>query len=185
MGKEDTFNKKSEEELLCLIKQGNQLAFNHIYNKYWKRLFAYAYNILNEKDIVEDALHEVFIKIWTNRVSIEISNLESYLFVSVRNKSISLFGKVQFTEFDESIMDDLSFSPSEEEDDLRYQKLSASIEEVSKELPERCREIFMMSRYQGYSNEEIASYYEISHRTVENQLSIALKHIRKSISKPI
>ncbi|MEN7551688.1 RNA polymerase sigma-70 factor [Rapidithrix thailandica] len=179
---QDKLNKLSDDQLLALIKEGNRLAFDHVYNRYWKKLFAYAFNILNEKVLVEDALHEVFTRIWLNKDSIEIANLQNYLFVSVRNKSISLLSKVKFTEFDEHIMDTLSLSP-EGEDHLNYQDLKATIEDIAKELPNRCREIFFMSRYKGYSNAEIARHFQISHRTVENQLSIALKHIRSAVSK--
>ena len=176
------FNKLSDYQFLSLIKQGNQMAFNYFYDKYWKGLFAYAYNILNEKELAEDVLHEVFTRIWINKETIEISNLQNYLFVSVRNKSISLLNKARFTELDESIINNLSLSP-EVESNLDYQDLKTTIEDAAMNLPERCRDIFFMSRYQNYSNAEIASHFDISHRTVENQLSIALKHIRSAVGK--
>ncbi len=179
--KRDGFDRLTDSQIFSLIKEGNQLAFNHVYNKYWKKLFVYANNILNKEELAEDALHEVFTKVWTSRKTLKVSNLQSYLFVSVRNYSITMLSKVRFTEFDEQIIENLALAP-EGESNLYCQDLVAEIEEAAKELPARCWEIFFMSRFKGYSNAEIAQHFQISNRTVENQLSIALKHIRSTLS---
>ena len=172
---------KDDTQLLILIKKGNELAFNQLYNTYWKRLFSYSLNILNDKGLAEDVIHEIFTNIWVKRESLKITSFENYLFVSAKNRSISLLRKVQFTELDENILSNLSFPPEIDEvingKDLKY-----LVENVAKDLPNRCRDIFFMSRYDDYSNLEIANYFKISQRTVENQLYLALKHLRAAIN---
>lgn len=171
-----------DTELLILIKTGNELAFNQLYDRYWKRLFAYTLNILNDKGLAEDAVHEIFTNLWIKRASLNISTFENYLFVSAKNRAISLLRKVQFTELDAAIITTLSFAPeidaTTNSSDLRY-----IIDNATKELPSRCRDIFYMSRYDDYSNLEIANYFKISQRTVENQLYLALKHLRTAINR--
>nr|WP_262922273.1 RNA polymerase sigma-70 factor [Algibacter sp. L4_22] len=165
-----------------MIKNGNELAFSQLYDIYWKRLFSYTINILNDKGLAEDVIHEIFTNIWIKRESLNITSFENYLFVSAKNRSISLLRKVQFTELDETIITTLSFAPEIDEttksSDLKY-----IIENATKELPTRCRDIFFMSRYDDYSNIEIANYFKISQRTVENQLYLALKHLRTIINR--
>lgn len=170
----------SDEQLFLLVKEGNQLAFNHLYNTYWKRLFVYTYNILkNEKD-TEDVLQEVLVNIWVKKNQLHINNIKSYLFNSVRNKAITKLRKGKFEFLEEEVLKTLSI-PNTIEQIIEKKDLEASIARALKLLPERCRTIFYMSRYDDYSIKQIASYFSISHRTVENQLHRALKHLRNSI----
>ena len=174
----------SEDKLLFLVKEGNELAFKVIYNKYWKRLFAYTYNILNDRGLAEDVLHEIFTNIWFKRGEIKIESLEKYLFVAAKNKSISFLRKVKFSDLDEMMIENLTLEP-EVENNIDSLYLKNLLEKVTTDLPKRCKEIFYMSKYDDYSNEEIAEHFKISQRTVENQLYLALKHIRTSIKEVI
>ncbi|WP_291866528.1 RNA polymerase sigma-70 factor [Maribacter sp.] len=174
----------SDAKLLILIKNRNELAFNRLYDRYWRRLFSYTLNILNDKGLAEDVVHDIFTNIWIKRESLDITSFENYLFVSAKNKSISLFRKVQFTELDEDILTNLSYTP-EIDNIINGRDLKYTIENAVKDLPSRCRDIFYMSRYDDYSNAEIADYFKISQRTVENQLYLALKHLRAVINKTI
>lgn len=175
------FSQLPDETIISKMKNGNELAFTNLYNKYWKRLLAYTLNIVNDKGLAEDVLHDVFTNLWTNRKNLEISNLENYLFVATRNRSISLFRKVKFTELDEVIIGKLLPFSIEADANLIKDDLRNTIEEAIKDLPQKCRVIFYMSRYQQYSNEEIATHFNISLRTVENQLSVALRHLKGAI----
>lgn len=177
-------NTLDDTQLLILVQNGNNLAFNQLYERYWKRLLSYTLNILNDKGLAEDVVHEIFTNLWIKRNSLNISSFENYLFVSAKNRCISLFRKVQFTELDENLMTNLSFAPAIDEGINNYD-LKIVIENATKDLPSRCRDIFYMSRYDEYSNLEIANYFKISQRTVENQLYLALKHLRTVINKSI
>ena len=170
----------SNEEILVHITKGNHIAFNQLYHRYWKKMYSYAYNILNSKELAEDALHEVFTYIWLKRASLDIINVESYLFVALRNACISSIRNSKFTKFDEAVLDDLFYQP-EIDKSLAFSDIKRNIEEAVKELPKRCGAIFYLRNYHDYSNEEIAQHFNISRRTVENQLSLALKHLRKSL----
>ncbi|MHA7944949.1 RNA polymerase sigma factor [Formosa sp. 3Alg 14/1] len=170
----------NDAQLLLFMKKGNELAFSVLYTRYWKRLYVYTSNILNDNVLAEDVLHEIFTKIWTKKEELEINSLENYLFISARNKSISLFRKVKFSELDDSIIESLALAP-EVDHNLETLDLSNTLERITNSLPKRCKEIFYMSRYDDYTNEEIANHFNISQRTVENQLYLALKHIKGAL----
>ena len=174
----------NDAKLLLLVKSGNEMAFNMLYDRYWKRLFAYTYNILNDKGLAEDVLHEIFTTIWAKKEILEINSLENYLFVSAKNKSISFFRKMKFTELDDTIIENLSFEPAAE-NTLDAIDVKHTLENATKNLPNRCKEIFFMSRYDDFTNEEIANHFKISQRTVENQLYLALKHLRSTLKKGV
>ncbi|MBU3027031.1 RNA polymerase sigma-70 factor [Zobellia galactanivorans] len=176
----NTLDKLSDNRLLLLMKEDNLLAFTQIYNRYWKRLFVYTYNILKDEGYVEDTLQEVFITIWTKRGEIQIQNLKGYLFNAVRNKAISKIRKEKLSFAEESIISNLSI-PNTIELALEREDLEKTIERALNDLPRRCRAIFYMSRYEEYSITQIANHFKISHRTVENQLHRALKHLRNIV----
>lgn len=181
---QDSILEISENELLILFNKGNQLAFNEVYNRFWKRLYAYVHNILNDHMLTEDVLQEVFTNIWAKKGQLEIKDLKSYLFNSVRNRAISKIRRNRFSKIHEEAIENLSL-PSEVEQQLAYNDLRCAIDQETQKLPKRCRTIFYLSRYQHYSISEIANQLDISHRTVENQLYRALKHLRSTLGNII
>ncbi|GLB50300.1 RNA polymerase sigma-70 factor [Neptunitalea lumnitzerae] len=180
MAHQRALNELDDTSIIQLTKQGNQLAFNQVYYRYWEGLYAYALNILKDNWLVEDVLHEVFTNIWLKRENLEITNLKSYLFTAVRNRSLLKLRATKLTELDEKIIEKLKHS-SEVELDHDYKELIEAINTSAKKLPQRCRDIFYMNKFQHYSSSEIAVYFNISQRTVENQISLALKHLRNEL----
>ncbi len=166
--------------LITLVQQGNQLAFKQLYHNYWDKLYAYSFNILNDTWLTEDVLHEVFTQIWVKREDLEILNLKSYLFNAVRNRALLKIRNDKFTILDDLIINKLEFSPEIEQQFDKNDTVLA-IEHAAKKLPARCRAIFYMSKFHNYSSAEIANHFNISQRTVENQISLALKHLRKEL----
>lgn len=172
----DTF---SDEKLVTLIKSGNQLAFNQLYNRYWKVLFSKTLNILKDKSLSEDVLQDLFTSIWLRREHLEINDIKSYLFTAVRNNALLKIRNDKFVELNEDAIARLTLNP-EAENNSNENDLLLNIENEIQKLPKRCQTIFYLSRFDNYSIMEIASLLKISHRTVENQLHLALKHLRKN-----
>ncbi|MFC6857989.1 RNA polymerase sigma factor [Zunongwangia atlantica] len=173
-------NESSDTILIALVSKGNQLAFEQVYHNYWDKLYVYTNNILNDTWLTEDVLHEVFTQIWIRREELEIRNLKSYLYNSVRNRALLKLRDNKFTKLDELIVNRLNLSPEIEQEFDKNDTIMA-IEKATSELPERCRAIFYMSKFQHYSSAEIANHFNISQRTVENQVSLALKHLRSEL----
>lgn len=181
----DYLENLSDNQLLVLVKQGNEMAFNCIYNRYWKKLLIYSTKILNDQSLAEDILQDIFTKLWLNRNQSEIENLESYLFIAAKHKAISFFRKTKFTDFDEVIMDGFLSQEIQADSEIIKNELEEKIFDIVKNLPKRCKDIFYMSKFENYSNSEIAQHYNISKASVENQLYIAVKYLRIKLSKAI
>lgn len=179
MNKKD-FSNYSDEKLLSLLAEDNNVAFAQIYNKYWKRLYNNVYNVLWDKGLTEDVLHEVFIDIWSRRNRLDIVNLKNYLFKAARNNALLRIRNEKFMAFNSEMIEKLVLKP-EVELQIARNELKSAVESAIKELPPRCRAIFYMSRYQDCSINEIAQHFNISNRTVENQLHRALKHLRSCL----
>lgn len=179
-----SFKDMSDLNLWSYTKEGNQMAFQQIYHRYWEGLYKYTHNILNDKWLSEDVLHEVFTNIWRKREKSQINNLKSYLFNAVRNRALLKIRDDKFTKLDEHIICKLNLTP---EIELQFDcvEVMQAIEKAAQSLPPRCRDIFYMSRFQHYSTAEIARHFNISTRTVENQLSLALKHLRAKLGNAL
>jgi len=174
----DTF---SDEKLVTLMKSGNQVAFNQLYNRYWKVLFSKTINILKDKSLSEDVLQDVFTSIWLRRELLEINDIKSYLFAAARNNALLKIRNEKFVELNADTIAGLTLIP-EAEISSNENDLLLNIENEIQKLPKRCQTIFYLSRFEHYSIVEIAALLKISHRSVENQLHLALKHLRKNFA---
>ncbi|QDH81163.1 RNA polymerase sigma-70 factor [Echinicola soli] len=169
--------KNIDKQLVSLLKQGNHLAFQQIYERHWEQLYQSVHNVLHDQALTEDVLHEVFTDLWWRRENWEIRNLKQYLARAVRNGALLKLRNNRWVSISPQFLTGLSTEP-EVELDLDHRELSTVIETAINDLPERCRIIFQMSRFEHYSIPEIAQHFNISHRTVENQLHRALKYLK-------
>jgi RNA polymerase sigma-70 factor (family 1) len=155
-----------------------------IYERYWERMYKYIFNRLKSHDMAFELSQDVFLSLLEREKKIEFhTSLSGFLFASVRYQIINHIGKekVRSKYREEFVSFHQASNSNEEVIDLR--DLEGAIDRSIKELPIRCQQIFNMSRLQNLSITEIAQQLKISHRTVENQLSAALKHLRISLGE--
>lgn len=155
--------------------------FELLFRDFFPPLMAFAKKILGDEDDAREVVHQVFINLWEKRSELDLSSsLKSYLFTSVHHRSLNV------------IRDRKKFSSEEvpevaSEWDVSAQIESMELEEKIREaidaLPEKCREIFELSRFEGLKYGEIAGQLDISIKTVENQMSKALKILREQLGK--
>jgi len=175
-------NKLTDAELLLLIQENKRDAFEQIYNRYWSKLYVAAYKILRDRQASQDAVQEVLVKLWLKRKENDIVNLNSYLHNAVRFQVFNQIrnGKVRTALFEEiaelSVVNDA-------EHRLLSIDFNRKLEGSIIQLPEKCRKIFLLSRMEQLSTKEIAQRLALSPKTVENQLTIALRRVRISFGK--
>ncbi|HRN55452.1 MAG TPA: RNA polymerase sigma-70 factor [Agriterribacter sp.] len=173
----ENLSQYGSKELLALLKQDSSSAFTQIYHRYWKRLFAIAYNRLKEIETAEDIVHDVFTALWDNRHIIQIDTLESYLAAATKYMVLGRFRKLER----EKRYNNLYVAPEpgiSPESSLHYKRILEIVKRQVDSLPERCRLIFIYSRNEGMSAKQIAQKLNISPKTVENQLTKAIKSIK-------
>lgn len=170
-----------EDELLNLVKEGSYPAFNEIYERHWNALFGCAYNMLRDKEACMDLLQDIFVWFWENRLVWELSSCKGYLLTAVKFKSANYIRNAKNRGL---ILDHLTTLEiaGQQEETYEVRQLEELIKSIAERLPDRCREIFQLSRYSYLTNREIAGKLAISEKTVENQLTIALKRLRQKLS---
>ena len=176
-------NKKDELLLVKNLSKGNLLAFNTLFNDYSCRLYRFALGYLKSEAEAEELVQEVFTKIWEKREGLkEELSFKSFLFTIAFNIIRKHFRtRAYLTEYLKSGGNaDLDLQTSQK---ITYDSLYQYIAELVNQLPGRRKEIFIKSRFEGLSIKEIAEELKISHKTVENQLTDALKFIRTNLNK--
>jgi RNA polymerase sigma-70 factor (family 1) len=170
----------TDDELLELIRQEDRAAFELIYNRYWSKLYISAYKILRDRQSSEDIVQEVLVQLWLKRSTQQIESLNAYLYTAVRFQVFTAIrkNKVRETLFAE-IEEMIDFNSAE--DNLVVLDITRKLEESIADLPEKCREIFSLSRKEQLSTKEIAARLGISPKTVENQLTIAFRKLKVSM----
>lgn len=167
---------REDEDLLVRLKDGEVSAFNALFKKYWKELYRFSYRIYKDSELSEDAIQDVFASLWEKRTSNEIRNAKAWLYQAVRYRIASNFQKVKFSELHQDVLDTLG-NTNDVEEQLYYKETVQLLNSSVKELPTRCREVFYMSRFDNLTNQEISDQLHISKRTVENQISIAMRKL--------
>src|SRR5665811_1080854 len=153
------------------------------YKEYSGRLYRFALGYLKSEEEAEELVQEVFTKIWEKRSDLkEELSFKSFLFTIAFNIIRKHFRtKVYLSEyFKNGIRDDIDMQTSQK---ITYDSLYQYISELVNQLPNRRKEIFIKSRFEGHSVKEIADELQISHKTVENQLTDALKFIRTNLNR--
>lgn len=172
----------SDDELLLLIKKGEVHAFNEVYSRYFSTLYRYAYNILKNEEECSDAIQEIFVWIWENRERLHITALKGYLIASVKYRLARVIQTSRrHAEIISANIPLKTFTIIE--DDIAAKELRKVIDEWTETLPQRAKQIFQLSRVQHLTNKEVATQLGISEKTVENQITIALKKLRSDLTK--
>ena len=178
------YTKLTDEQLVTLFKKGDGRAFAEIYNRYAKSLAGFAASKLYSLDDARDILHDLFVCFWENRDQLHInSNLQSYLFAIIRHRIVDKIRKnitrEQYAALRQSFDEVYQNSIDEE---LEAKELKQTVSKSVESLPPRVKEIFKLSREDGLSNREIAEKLNLSEQTIKNQLSAAIKHLRKVLA---
>ncbi len=167
----------TDNELLRMLSQNDELAFAEIYNRYWKHLYSSAHNILQVKETAQDAVQEVFISLWKRRTNIQVEALQPYLHQAVR---FQVFKAIRAEKTDQDFFNRLALITRDIlfEDPVLFKELETLYQQLIHALPPDEQEIFRLHRDSGLTYKQIAEQKNISVKTVEKKMSRSLKELR-------
>lgn len=172
----------SNDEIISLLKEGKEDVFKLIFQQYYRPLTLFALKYVGDIEEAKEITQEFFVKFWLKRAELNIQfHLKNYLYRGVRNACLnhiqaSKVAQYRFKDYQRETFtetDALQAMVAAEQEDILMQAID--------DLPKKCREIFRMSRMEKLSNQAIANHLQISIKTVETQISIALKRLRNCI----
>ncbi|WP_207427588.1 RNA polymerase sigma factor [Pedobacter sp. SYSU D00535] len=178
-----TYSSYNDNELWNLVQADDPNALRMLFDRYWTKLYATAFKLSRDQEVSQEIVHDIFLNIWQRRHQLVVDSFPHFLVTAVRyqylNRSRSSKKPLVLVD-DYEVFDTLA---TRNEGELRHLEFDffKILREYLTPLPKRCREIFFLSRMDHLSNDEIASRLQISKRTVENQLSTALSHLKTAL----
>jgi RNA polymerase sigma-70 factor (ECF subfamily) len=179
-------SKQEEKELIVRLIEGDSEAFEKIYYAYVERVYYFAIRYLKDSSESEEIVQEVFAKIWESRRNIDPDmSFSGYILTTTKN---TIFNenrkKINHQAYCSYIISYLQKNIHDVENEIIYQDLMELLNKTIEELPEKRREIFKLSRFQGLPYKEISKKLSISEKTIETHMRLALRDI-KSVLNPI
>lgn len=167
------------------IKKLDKATFEKLFREYFIPLTAFVKKYVGDIDTAKEIVHDVFVNLWSKRDSIDIEkSVKSYLYTSGYNRSLNYIRDSK--KFDSNVKsEDISIQGSEWnfDNNIEALELEGKINQILALLPEKCKQIFLMSRFEGLKYGEIAEKLDISVKTVEAQMSKALKVLRENLKE--
>jgi RNA polymerase sigma-70 factor (family 1) len=170
----------SDAELLVLVSQDNEAAFEILFQRFDALLYSYAYRKLRDKLEAQDVVQEVFIALWDRRHDFQLkTSLQGYLYKSTLNKVLDIFKhRTVRTAYAHTYVE---VNSAETDFLIRERELEALIAKEIEAMPPKMREVYILKRQQYLSTKEIAEQLDISEHTVNTQMKRALRHLRMKL----
>jgi RNA polymerase sigma-70 factor (ECF subfamily) len=173
------YKKPSETDLIEGLRAGDRDAFTIIYKEYWYRMFTVANRKLQNRELAEELIQDVFTRLWKERETIRITQLDFYLFSAVRYEVIDQIRAAgrqnTYAEYYKAFA---SFEDLNTENTVAFNDLVQMIDKGLEILPEKTREVFKLCRLQNWPLVKIADHLDLSEKAVEYHLTKATKSIR-------
>ncbi len=171
-----------DSSAIARLRDGDFAAFEQLFQLYYKPLLYFACRFVRDHQAAQDIVQEVFLQVWCKRQNLEPNlNIKTYLFTAVKNRSLKHLRHQKVKEryrTEQILLDRENLSP---EDLVKNRELQESIEKAVQTLPEKCRLIFCMNRFDRLKYGEIAAILDISIKTVETQMGRSYKRLRNQL----
>lgn len=179
-----------ERQLIEKIKQGDEKAFEQVYNKYYEQLCRFSLHLIHNSSLVEEVVDDVLFYLWDNREEIDITSLDGYLLRAVKNRSLNAVNSLSYRKESKNIGLDVSeeanflnslFDDKHPLEKLLEQEMKEELTKAINNLPEECRRVFKLSRMENKKYSEIALMLGISVNTVKYHMSNAISILSKNM----
>lgn len=179
------YKEATDEDLFFWLKDSDERAFNHLFERYWDRLLETAFYKLDSQIEAEEVVQQIFLDIWRNRKVTQLKySFRTYISAALR---YSIYAAIAQRKKHNQVSVDLfetdSFIDDSTREWLTFKDVRDKLEVLISQLPEKCELVFRMSREEGKSVKEIAKELDISTKTVEAHITKALKVIKSGINQ--
>jgi len=173
----------TDAELLLLLSQNSEEAFEVLYHRHWENIYKVAFLLLKDSSASKDVVQDIFIWLWQKRNQLEIQTLPAYLKTAVKFKVANYIRSDNIRESFFETLGKLTITENAPEaaEITEMKELKAIITNAVELLPDKCRTIYKLSRNEQLTNQQIADKLGLSVKTVESQMTIALRRIRGAI----
>jgi RNA polymerase sigma-70 factor (family 1) len=166
-------------ELLDAVRQNDKKAFAELFNRYWKKVYAMTYAMVRSEKPTQEIVQDIFISLWDKRLTLSINHLPSYLYVTVKNKTLnhieSQITREKYWNYYKQ------FIPLQEDvtaNAVEFNELMEALEDGIEHLPEKSKKVFRLNHLEGHSISEIANLLNLSEKAIRYHLTQSVKKLR-------
>lgn len=170
-----------------VVREGDYIAFRELFTRHYRSLCTYAMRVVVVREIAEEVVADVFVKLWKNREQIEVhTSFEAYMYRAVRNQALDYLKLRSYRCRERDSLDAVQWNIAHADhhtpmEEIAFNEFYDRVEGCISELPRQCQVIFRLSREEGLRYREIAERLQISVKTVETQMGRALKVLRERV----
>lgn len=168
----------TDETLLALLKKDADKAIELLFRQYYSYVCKMVYRVVPQANVAEDLAQDIFFEMWRRKDQLNITSIRAYLRRAALNRTLNYIRDRKIKWEDDQMLPDLQNTDTPTQQLVEAAELEQFIEQAIDQLPEKCRLVFVLSRFEELSHREIADQLGISEKTVENQISKAIKYIR-------
>jgi len=169
-----------DEKLIAGIRKDDYTCYNQLFTRYYSRLCVFVYRMIQNSDASEDIIQDLFIRLWTNRRKLEINeNISGYLYRSSRNAALNYLRAEKSRK--KTILDIPSLETISDECLIEQIEFNMALHQCIEQLPERCKEVFLKSRFENLKQQEIATQLGISIKTIKNHIWKSLRFLKSCL----
>ena len=167
----------TDDILVAGIKRNDYQSYNQLFLRYYSRLCTFVFGITQSSSASEDVVQELFIRLWINRAKLDINeSVSGYLYHSSKNAALNY---LRAEKSRQKSVQNIPIQEFQTDDNLIEQvEFSAALYQCIEQLPERSREVFKMSRIDGFKQQEISDQLGISVKTIKNQIWKSLQYLK-------
>jgi RNA polymerase sigma-70 factor (ECF subfamily) len=179
-----------QNDLVKNLRNDDKKAFEVVFNSLYTKLFNFTKGYVVDHEVARELVQEAFIKLWEVRKTLNPdTNIQAFLFTITRNSALNYLKHIAIRKSKEASMRKQQYELelnyyallNSTEEKMAYDELKLKIDKAVNKLPDKCKQIFMFSRFDGLKHKEIAEKLNISVSTIETQITIALKRLKKEL----
>jgi len=179
--KSGLLNIDDDKMLLQQMRDDCKIAFDTLYQKYWKLVLNTGYKRLNDINKAEDIAQDVFTQLWLRRKDLVVNNISAYLFTAVRNSTLTLLAKENRYIPINDLLLELKADKASADEQMLHKEFIIAYEAMVNGLPNQQKTIFKMRYHEELTTDEIATQLQLSPKTVRNHLGRAISTLRASL----
>ena len=175
-------NNKELDTLVRRLKAGDRESFNQIFRRFYSPLLRFCFRFVADEDVAAEIVQDLFVKLWSNHEKLNINtSFDSYMMSAVRNSAYTYINKERSHDQVHQMLYAGDTDDTDPSEVLHTSNLEASYRKILALMPEKRREVFVASRFDGLKYSEIAEKLNISQKTVEAHMSAAIKQLKEGL----
>lgn len=169
----------TDEQLVTIVRDGNDDAYAELFNRHWQRVYNMVYSRINDRPVTEEMAQEIFMKLWDKRADLVIDNFSAYLYTCVKRRCINYIeSKIARKKHWERYKVFLPLQDDSTNKTIAFNDLREALEKGLNTIPEKSKMIFRLNRFDGRSVKDIAGQMNLSEKAIQYHLTRSVKKLR-------